>query len=251
MPSVRAIRLLVCSGYLVLACGGGGGSSGGGGGGGGGGTTTDQLIALKAHGIYFGHQSVGAYIMMGVDDLLASVPAADRLGRGDLAGAGPGVWADGPVESNMDPIGTLADFRSQMTQLCGKVDLAFMKLCYADQGYIDSHGAQSLYDAYRTTMSAVHTACPSATLVHFTMPITDSDNELIEGYNALVRAGFGSAVFDLAREESTLPDGSRCLDGNGVPILCAVYTDDHAHPNSATGQQRMAEKLIAFLASLD
>ncbi len=243
----RNIRLVVCSGSLLLACAGGGGS--------GGGidprTTAEQLVALKAHGIYFGHQSVGANIMLGLDELLAAVPEADRLGRGSLADAGPGVWADDYVESNGDPLGKLADFRSQMGSLCGSVDIAFMKFCCADAGYLDTNGARPLYDAYRSTMSAIQTACPGARLVHVTMPITNSDNQLIESFNALLRAGYGSAVFDLAREESTRPDGTRCLDGQGVPIICAEYTIDGSHPDSTVGRQRMAAKLIAFLASLD
>lgn len=249
MPSIRAIWLAVCSSVL-LACGGGG-SSGGGGGGNGTGTTTEQLVALKAHGIYFGHQSVGQFIMLGVDDLLAAVPAADRLGRGGLAAAGMGTWADDAVESNGAPLEKLANFRSQMAGLCGRVDIAFMKFCFADSSYLDANGAQALFNAYQSTMSAVHTACPSVTLVHVTMPITNSDNGLIEGYNALLRAGYGTAVFDLAREESTQPGGQRCLDGAGVPILCAEYTADGSHPDSTEGRQRMAARLIAFLANLD
>src|SRR5512147_3078563 len=131
MTGIRSLWLVVCSSGLLLACGGGSGGDGGGG------TTTEQLVALRSHGIYFGHQSVGNNIMSGVDALLANVPAADRLGRGGLAEAGMGTWADDGVESNGAPLDKLADFRSQMAGLCGKVDIAFMKFCWADTSYLE------------------------------------------------------------------------------------------------------------------
>ncbi len=190
--------------------------------------------------------------MAGVDDLLADVPEADRLGRGGIADAGTGVWADAGVESNGDPLGKLADFQSQMADLCGKVDIAFMKFCWADTNYLEGTGGgspQALLDHYKATMAAVHTACPSVTLVHFTMPLMDGGNEVREEYNDLVRAEYGTAVFDLAREESTLSDGTRCRDG-GVPILCAAYTSDGGHPDTDAGKRRVAARLIEFLASL-
>jgi hypothetical protein len=246
MPSVRAMWLTVCSSVLLLACGGG--SSGGGGGGGDTRTTTEQLVALKAHAIYFGHQSVGQNLMDGVDDLLAAVPAADRMARGGISEAGTGVWADAGVDSNGHPLQKLDDFQSQMASLCGKVDIAFMKFCWADAGYIGANGAQALFDAYKAKMDAIHAACPSATLVHVTMPITTGDNTSIEAYNALLRNHYGTMLFDLATEESTKPDGSRAMSG-GVPVLFADYASDSGHLNT-TGRDRIAAELIAFLANL-
>ncbi len=245
MRSAIGVLLAACAAGLVLACGGG--SAGGKGHPPA--TTAEQLAALKAHGIYFGHQSVGQNIMAGVDDLLADVPAADCPGRGGIGDAGTGTWADGAVDSNGDPLGKLADFASQMEGLCGKVDLAFMKFCWADTGYIDDHGAQALLDAYVSTMQAVHGACPSATLVHLTMPLMTSDNGSREAYNALLRARYGAAVFDVAREESTRPDGSRAVDGDGVPVLFADYASDSGHLDRQ-GRDQVAAKLIAFLAGI-
>jgi hypothetical protein len=245
MRCAIGVLLAACAAGLVVACGGG--SAGGKGHPPD--TTAAQLASLKAYGIYFGHQSVGQNIMAGVDDLLAEVPAADRLERGGIADAGTGTWADGGVGSNGDPLGKLADFASQMEGLCGKVDIAFMKFCWADTPYVDAHGPQALLDAYVSTMAAVHGACPSATLVHLTLPLTTSGNGSREAYNALLRAHYGAAVFDVAREESTRPDGSRSVDGDGLPVLFADYAADSGHLNT-TGRDRVAAKLVAFLAGI-
>lgn len=189
---------LALAGAVQLAACGGGGA---GGGGGGDATTLSNLAALKGRSIYLGHQSVGANIMQGVDDYLAQLPAADQLARGGLDAAGPGHWVDGYIGSNGDPLGKMSAFHADVLAHCGDLEVAMMKFCWADTPYIDSHSAQDLLDAYVAMVDAVETGCPGVTLVHFTIPLMTSGNASREAYNALLRARYGSAVFDLAAEE--------------------------------------------------
>jgi hypothetical protein len=257
MLTVRTISLLLCCSGLAVGCGGG--STGGGNDTGETDTrtTAQQLAALKPHGIYFGHQSVGANIMTGVNCWLTQVPSsADRLARGGLASAAMGTWADGYVESNGHPLDKIANFQKQMiggsgaVGICGKVDIAFMKFCWADTDAIQSAGAAVVLKAYDDMVKAVTAACPTVTLVHFTMPLETGNNAFRESYNELVRAKYGDAVFDLAAWEATQSDGSQCTSG-GVRILCDGYDDKgSANHLNDTGQHWIAAKLIAFLANL-
>jgi hypothetical protein len=59
-------------------------------------------------------------------------------------------------------------------------------------------------------------------------------------------------VFDLARVESTLADGTRSIatwNGRTFPVLAAPYTDDDGHLNQA-GRLLAARELLAVLASV-
>jgi hypothetical protein len=70
-----------------------------------------------------------------------------------------------------------------------------------------------------------------------------------EQFNALVRQTYGGteAVFDLAKVESTRPDGS-AETFNGVRALVASYSSDDGHLN-ATGADVVAKALVIYLAS--
>lgn len=185
----------------------------------------------------------------GVDEYLAQLPAGDRLARGGLASAGAGHWVDDQIGANGDPLGKISDFRAKVLAHCDDLDVALMKLCYVDSSYFSSHSAQSLLDAYDAMVDDVEAACPSVTLVHLTMPLeVSSGNAVREQYNALLRARYGSAVFDVALEESTRPDGSRSTAG-GAPALYSGYAADAAGHLNAAGRARIAAKLIARLAA--
>ena len=247
MPSARAVLVhagLAVLASLVAACGG---STGGGAGSG---NTAEQLVALKGHAIYFGHQSVGHNLMQGVDAWIEASGDGPRRG-GDLASAGTGWWIDGYVGENTKPLTKLAAFQANVTAHCAQLDIAFVKFCYVDSDWFNgsTQTPATLLAAYQDMVAAVHDACPALQLVHLTMPLQTSGNAEREQYNDLVRAEYGSKVLDIALLESTRPDGSRARDGSNVPVLFADYTDDGGHPNAAASRT-LAAALIAHLAGL-
>ena len=115
-------------------------------------------------------------------------------------------------------------------------------------------------------------ANPRTTFVHVTLPLTTAqsgwkalakrlvgrapygtiENVRREQYNALMRRAYAGRepLFDLARIESTAPDGSAVTvawDGTVAPAMAAAYTDDGGHLNEK-GRLVAARALLAVLA---
>ena len=86
------------------------------------------------------------------------------------------------------------------------------------------------------------------------VPAGLAENAKREEYSDLVRRAYAGKepVFDLARLESTAPDGSVASASDGVrqvPSLVAVYTEDGGHLNP-DAQLRLARELLSVLASV-
>ncbi len=80
------------------------------------------------------------------------------------------------------------------------------------------------------------------------------DNIKRNQYNQLLKEYYEGKepVFDLAKIESTYPDGKRCTfekDGKTYYSLVSEYTSDGGHLNEK-GRKIVAEKLLVFLANL-
>ncbi len=78
-----------------------------------------------------------------------------------------------------------------------------------------------------------------------------SDNAARERFNALLRAEYGTRLFDVAAFESTAPDGSRIhgtVDGQEYFALYDGYALDEGHLN-ATASAVAAARLMDFLAA--
>ncbi len=83
-------------------------------------------------------------------------------------------------------------------------------------------------------------------------PYGTVENVRRDEYNRLLRATYAGRepIFDLARIESTAPDGRLVTvtwDGITVPAMAPEYTVDGGHLN-ALGRQRAAREFIAVLA---
>jgi hypothetical protein len=229
--------------------------------------TRADLQAVSRLSVFFGHQSVGGNILEGVQRLAAQegVPLAVVEGAPGAAGI-----AHAYVGQNGDPAGKIDAFAAAVD--AGKpADVALMKLCYVD--FHAGTDPAALFARYQAALAALQRRHPGTTFVHLTAPLTTiqggwkplvkrllgretsaAENARREDFNARVRAAYAGKepLFDVARLESTRPDGSVAAvewKGRQVPILAAGYTEDGGHLNAA-GQDRLARALVAFLAAL-
>lgn len=236
------------------------------------------LRRLEDGCIFFAHQSVGAGILEGVALLSQATPGL-RLTVKDAGqlrdDSGPGIY-ETRVGRNGDPQGKIDDFARLLDAGAGrKADIAMMKLCYVD---VDEHtDVEPLFAHYRATLAGLRERYPRVTFVHITMPlqgppdgpvsrvrelakallgrghVTAAMNANREKFNELMRREYGTeALFDLARIESTRPDGRAAfltLDGKRVPRLAGEYTDDGGHLNPR-GRRVAARAFLELLARL-
>lgn len=227
--------------------------------------------ALAARRVFFGHQSVGADIIAGMSAIGSARPEiALRIVEAAVSEipASPGIY-HARIGSNRDPASKAAAFAAAVE--AARPDIALFKYCYVDVG--TDTDAESLFEAYRRTMSALRTRVPATLFCHVTVPLTTQEtwkgvlrarlgrratqgdaNMVRARYNRLLLDAFAGKepVFDLARLESTRPDGSRVFfrrNGAHVYGLDPAYTPDGGHLNDA-GRQRVAAEFLAFLAGV-
>ena len=85
----------------------------------------------------------------------------------------------------------------------------------------------------------------------------DADNALRNAYNQqllarLAQGGHGTLVFDVARAESTRPDGTRetfTYRDRTYETLVPQFTNDDGHLNEQ-GRRQVAEQFLVFLSEL-
>lgn len=229
-----------------------------------------DLVRVARERIYFGHQSVGANLLQGVQELSADAGVPVRIVRAERASEVPAAtFGHTFVPENGQPLEKLASFRTALGS--ASVDIALVKFCYVDiRGDTD---VKALFHRYRQTIAELRRTNPRTTFVHVTLPLTTVqtgfkalakrllgrapygtiENVRREQYNRLLREAYAGRepLFDLARIESTAPDGSPVrFEWHGVlaPALSPAYTGDGGHLN-AEGRRRAARELIAVLAA--
>lgn len=223
--------------------------------------------------IFFGHQSVGANLLEGIKQLsaMASVPVrvfeTPTASGVETSGLGHAL-----VVKNGDPFLKLHSFEQAMGRQPTRLDVALVKFCFVDISA--DTDVKALFDRYRSTIDGLKTRNPGTTFVHVTVPLTTVQRgvkgvvkELIgqaprgavenvrrEEYNELLRRAYRGRepIFDLARIESTAPDGEKVTNnwqGSIAPEMAPEYTDDGGHLN-AVGKLRAARELVSVLASI-
>lgn len=225
----------------------------------------DEVVQkVASRRVFFGHQSVGANILEGINDVTSGkVPV--REGRtGELLST-PGLL-HARLGQNEAPLTKLADFEAAVDALAGHLDVALFKFCYVD--FDASTDVDALFAAWVATHERLAKKHPRVTFVHVTVPLTvvpqgakawlkqkltraapwgAKENEVRHRFNTLLRTRLaGQPLFDLAALESTRPDGT-AASWEQVPALVPAYSDDGQHLN-AVGRQRVAEALLTFLA---
>jgi len=237
---------------------------------------TDQLIEkLATKKIYFGHQSVGNNIMLGIEELLTDsqkekFKVLESLDASQYQGP---MFAHSRIGYNMDPSSKIIGFSNYVNNLQQwQPDIAMFKFCYIDiRAEAD---VNTLFQEYKTRMQALKENHPEVQIVHFTVPLTIvqtgfraeikkvigraiggfADNIKRNDYNDLLRQTYAGKepIFDLAEIESSREDGSRVsfeLNNKKYYALVPEYGRDGRHLN-ALGRQVVAKNLLEFLATL-
>jgi hypothetical protein len=233
----------------------------------------DALAVLAGARVYFGHQSVGQNLMAGLTLLAEEADGTGlRIVTAEEADATEPEFIHGRIGANGDPVRKIDDFVAAIDGWQGSVpDVALMKLCYID--FETQTDVDELYRHYRRSIDGLAARHPGIVIVHATVPLTTygrgnalkrlayrilgkpHDNEVAnvrrQAFNEMLLAGaVGEPVFDIARVESTRPDGSRVtfeVEGRQYPSLNPDYSSDGGHLNEA-GRRVGAWELARVLA---
>jgi hypothetical protein len=227
-----------------------------------------DFATLRAAHVYFNHQSVGGNILSGVERL-GQVPVKKVDGTDPSAFAAPGI-VHSTLGDNGAPASKIAGFKEALLKMATPPDVAMMKFCYVD--FDGGTDPAVLFAEYRKTLDELAARFPTTRFMHLTVPLLASKpawkmkvkellgrpddlftNEKREAFSQLVRSTYpAERVFDLARYESTRPDGtseSFRHDGKRVPALVPAYSDDGAHLGPL-GQERVARAFLHQVAAV-
>jgi len=231
--------------------------------------------SLSAKRIYFGHQSVGFDILNGIRDAVKDHPSIELkiVETTDLNEWKGPLLAHFLVGKNGDPR-SKCDHFAEVFEKGGEshVDIAFFKFCFVD--VTSGSNVAEIFACYRDTIEGLKKRHPTTTFVHVTVPLTTIQAGIkawikkiigrpIDGYadnmkrdqlnNLIIKEYQGKdAIFDLAKTESTLPDGTRSsfvTGGKTFYSLVPQYTTDGGHLNGR-GRRIVAEQLLILLASM-
>jgi len=230
---------------------------------------------LSQKSFYFGHQSVGFNIIDGIKDVMKEHPQIklNIVESSDAADLRVGTFEHSRVGKNVEPKSKIDEFVQFLKNGIGnKANFAFLKFCYVDiRGESD---VNDIFAYYKESMAKLKQEFANTTIVHFTVPLTttkttwktivkkiigrktsqyDNNIKRNEYNNLLLKTYAGKEpVFDLAKVESTFPDGRRCSfskDSKTYYSLVPEYTSDGGHLNEI-GRKIVAEQLLIFLAKL-
>lgn len=236
-------------------------------------TLRADLQRIAQRKIYFGHQSVGRNLLDGVRQLSAMADVPIRVDETPTASnVAPATLGHTSVAKNGDPFQKLKSFEQAIGERPTGLDIALVKFCYVD--ITAKTDVKALFARYRATIESLQAKNPGTAFVHVTAPLTtvksgtkESLKRLLgrapygtlenirrEEYNTLLREAYKGRepIFDLARIESTAPNGTAATvewKGSIAPKMAPAYTDDGGHLN-ATGRLRAARELVSVLAAI-
>jgi len=235
-----------------------------------------QWKKLSQAKVYFGHQSVGNNILEGIKDAMREYPGiklniVETSSPADFDGP---IFAHSRVGKNVDPKSKTDSFVGFIQQGIGdKANVAFFKFCYVDMK--EGTNVGDLFADYKSKMALVKEQYPNVKFIHVTVPLTTTKiswktwmkekmgkKDLWEyagniernRFNDFIRKEYEGKepVFDLAKVESTHPDGTRSSftsEGRTYYSLVPEYTKDGGHLNEK-GRKLVAEQLLILLATL-
>jgi hypothetical protein len=157
-------------------------------------------------------------------------------------------------------------------KLSPQLEFAIMKLCFVD--IVRESKVQEIFEQYKKTITSLKEQYPQITFIHVTVPLISEevssqikvkrfikkmigrrdysplDNIKRNSYNELLLQTYkDEPVLDIARVESTYPDGSREIhqfEGTEYNTLIFDYTYDSGHLNER-GSLLVARELVKVL----
>jgi hypothetical protein len=223
----------------------------------------DAALAMR---IFFLHQSVGANLLSGVAALARDAGREFSPANLDHPGEDPrSNWVE--AWGGYDPPKRFDLFISALRSGL-KTDLAFMKLCYRD--FQPDTDVADLFARYQSAITMLKRERPDVRFAHVTVPLRARPTGIGAGlkrlihldredianvkrldFNNRLREAFPSdPIFDLARLESTRPDGTRetfQYNGKAYYSLVPDYTLDGGHLNERA-ERALGAELIRFVA---
>ncbi len=235
---------------------------------------TDQVRAdlevLRSVRVFFGHQSVGGNIIAGLTALAKEVGVDIAIAPEGESPPGPGI-IHAAAGRNNHPSSKIASLATALENMADNLpQQAMVKLCYVD--FNPDTDSEAVFRDYRDTMISLQRQYPAVTLIHATVPLTtrpvsvkdvvkrligrsvweDDANTRRAAYNQRLRETFKEQpLFDLARIESTRPDGSTETFTNrqsgSIAALYPGYASDDGHLN-AQGRRLAAVEFARVIA---
>lgn len=232
---------------------------------------TADLLRVANEKIFFGHQSVGDDIVLGLREIArgegVNLTIVNSAHPESVSGP---VFVESHIGENGNPQSKADAFRTILDRGLGaQAAIALYKYCYMD---VDANtDVSALFDRYRNGIDAAKLKYPLLKIVHVTIPLTTVEpgvkalvkrtlgrttasgiNWKRNEYNRLLMRTYGGIdpVFDLAAVESVGHDRSRSSFTRGHDKLLALNPDlttDGGHLNQV-GRRAAANALIRTLA---
>jgi hypothetical protein len=220
--------------------------------------------------VYFGHQSVGDNILVGLNEIFSRHKVKLNINEFSADDKGNDYFIiHSRIGKNGDAYSKMESAKNEINQLKGRIDTALIKFCYID---IDEKtDTTKIFESYKKTVKEIKQSQPSLRIIHSTIPLTTTQKGLKallksligkpvgeagpnikrNEYNSLIRKEYGkAAIFDIAEIESTMLNGRIATfkkDGKEYPELVEDYTYDGGHLN-ALGKDIVAQGIILTIA---
>lgn len=226
-----------------------------------------SIETLSSKKVFFGHASVGYDIVAGIETLISNNKIINIFEMKEEFIMDKNGFYHKMNGKNSFPKSKCDGFKDFLigSNIGNKFDIAFFKFCFVD---FDEHtDVKAILDYYVETVDSIKKNFPNLTILHITTPLTTHlwglkgfIKNLIKGdianvkrnqYNQLLidRYADNEPLYDLAKIESTRPDGSRSsfkYKGQTYYSLHKGYTTDGGHLNEL-GRRIAAQELLEVL----
>lgn len=224
---------------------------------------------LKTKKIYFGHQSVGNNLIDGIKYHLQENPESNISISEliDTLNINSGLNHSN-IGKNRDPISKINSFNKLIeNDLNNQIEIAGFKFCYVD--FNDETNIQEVFSNYREVMDNLSEKYPKINFIHFTVPLKTIENNpknfikkilgkdiglknnkaRQEFNNLLVEHYDQNSIFDIAKIESTYPNGKRnfsLVNNEKIYSMVNEYSNDGGHL-SDYGKKYIGGEFLMFL----
>jgi hypothetical protein len=220
---------------------------------------------LKTGYIVFGHRSVGANIMEGIEQINKEIPELGLIitDKEGMPGKDTSIFYHYRNGENSLPFGKVDSFYSTLSKNHQNVNVAFFKFCYVDITHRTD--IKKLFAYYKEKMASLEKSYPEIYQIHFTVPLNTKpkglkgliksilkrdNNQKREDFNSMIRKEYPEHnVFDLAKIESAYDSDSYEKSINGTRALRPDLTSDGGHLNEK-GKEYIGALLLLKINSI-